>query len=1138
MAGTLPYDAGVTQGGDGYINIPIVPAPGVNGLLPRLSIDYSGGRARERMASSLPGDTLGYGWQLSGFSSIRCCLRQQDTTTIDLDDEDSLCLDGEPLVLIAGNNLQPEAQYRTLRERFVKVVIKGSTTVPWFEVTMPDGTVSEYGKSWDSRLFSISNTFDAKFFLWSVNQQTDAFGNSIRYVYHNDIKAGVRHPIRIEYGSPDSASDGADHDAEIRFEYVSRSDLSPVMLGPARQNQKVLLHTVRVKLDSKTVREYRLHTEETTTEGWRRLDEIQLCAYDTAGTSNQCLPAMDIDWMQLPDMVPDVETCVSQISDPLGRVTRFNYDTIKQKVEGMVDPAFLFSERPFGSPTADPAEGAPIIAGSDGSMKAVVTRVQRSNGLGGWHETNYAYQGRGWLSTKHWGFLGFDATRVTDVASGVVTYYQYRMDFPHFGEVSALHQYTGNFGTQNNEVLFKQETVYSSADLSYLHPTTETNVSTKLPYVRTMTDFHYEQGTELGATQTQYTPTLANNLPTTIVSSSTVGHTATSGVNGTFWGDVQTPPISTIQRKTASTVSLDNRNSDGQWLIGFAEQVDMAYHKGANMMAERTRQTTFTAFNNSLKVDTMKQYPMDTEYELITVYYYDGNGNRTSTTVSGGNVNSGTTLASNFINRRYPGTLNNALNHSNTLTYDTRFGAINKLTDANGRITTLSYDPFGREISRTTPDGVVISTTYNACTTGTCPAVEVNNVTVTPVIRIHTSSPISPDTTRYLDKLGRVVRTEVQAFDGTSTTRHDVRYDDQGRIDRVRQPYYLADSATEFNTQYSYDIRDRVTREERPDGGITTLTYAAESNQVKVTISETVKTLIKGFGMAMSTTQETTQETINLYNVMGELVKTTEAAGNTDEVSTAYTYDSQGLPRTVTVNDNSTMDGSYTNTFVYDSAGYRDTVSNNNTGTVSFDFTALGELRLQTDAKGSTTYDYDLLRRITSIDDPDGIAIWQYDPTDAKGALDQRCYYSTGSTGTSCSNETSRVFHETLGYDSDARLISSSTNIIVGDLNMDYDHIYTYDTHGRPNTIAYPSGITASYGYNDHGYLVTVDDTVTATEGVLETYTSMDAYGNVTGVTYGNGVKTQRSFAANSGRPTMINSSHGYRRRHCGAAEK
>ena len=249
----------------------------MNGLLPRLSIDYSGGRARERMESSLPGDTLGYGWQLSGFSSIRRCLRQQvATATLSFTNTDTLCLDGEPLVLIAGNNLQPGAQYRTLRERFVKVEIKGTTSVPWFEVKMPDGTVSEYGNSEDSQLFTVSNNVRTATYLWSVNQQTDAFGNSIKYVYHNDVMAGVRHPLRVEYGSPTST--GADHDAVIRFEYVNRSDLSAVMLGTARQDQKVLLHTVRVILDNKTVRLYRLHSEETATEGWRRLDEIQpLC---------------------------------------------------------------------------------------------------------------------------------------------------------------------------------------------------------------------------------------------------------------------------------------------------------------------------------------------------------------------------------------------------------------------------------------------------------------------------------------------------------------------------------------------------------------------------------------------------------------------------------------------------------------------------------------------------------------------------------------------------------------------------------------------------------------------------------------------------------------------------------------------
>ena len=69
-AGATPYRTGVTQGGDAYVNIPIEPAPGVNGLVPMISIDYSGGRDAELAEQSQPWDTLGYGWHLSGF--FRC----------------------------------------------------------------------------------------------------------------------------------------------------------------------------------------------------------------------------------------------------------------------------------------------------------------------------------------------------------------------------------------------------------------------------------------------------------------------------------------------------------------------------------------------------------------------------------------------------------------------------------------------------------------------------------------------------------------------------------------------------------------------------------------------------------------------------------------------------------------------------------------------------------------------------------------------------------------------------------------------------------------------------------------------------------------------------------------------------------
>ena len=65
VPGNLPYRTGVTKGGDAYVDIPVAVAPGVNGLQPRLSIDYGGGRERELVEQELASDILGYGWHLS-----------------------------------------------------------------------------------------------------------------------------------------------------------------------------------------------------------------------------------------------------------------------------------------------------------------------------------------------------------------------------------------------------------------------------------------------------------------------------------------------------------------------------------------------------------------------------------------------------------------------------------------------------------------------------------------------------------------------------------------------------------------------------------------------------------------------------------------------------------------------------------------------------------------------------------------------------------------------------------------------------------------------------------------------------------------------------------------------------------------
>ena len=108
--GTVPYGTGVTKGGDAYVNIPVSAVAGVNGLAPALSIDYSDARERQRATEDAPGDLLGYGWRVGGFSAVRRCVRDTaDTDGIGLDGTDRLCIDGEPLVLVEGTHLQPDA---------------------------------------------------------------------------------------------------------------------------------------------------------------------------------------------------------------------------------------------------------------------------------------------------------------------------------------------------------------------------------------------------------------------------------------------------------------------------------------------------------------------------------------------------------------------------------------------------------------------------------------------------------------------------------------------------------------------------------------------------------------------------------------------------------------------------------------------------------------------------------------------------------------------------------------------------------------------------------------------------------------------------------------------------------------------
>jgi RHS repeat-associated protein len=460
-------------------------------------------------------------------------------------------------------------------------------------------------------------------------------------------------------------------------------------------------------------------------------------------------------------------------------------------------------------------------------------------------------------------------------------------------------------------------------------------------------------------------------------------------------------------------------------------------------------QTVYDGEGNRIQVIDRNTNPTSYQYDLrqrlikmidavghFESYTYDLNDNRISSTDRNNHATSYQYDVQNRVTR-----VTDALGGTTSMSYDAA-GNLTAATDANGHTSTNTYDALNRRSTMT--DALGEETLYFYDTGTFTGAVTLGGVSVTcnqcgatPGSTLVTAQ-VDPDGTankhagttyfKY-DALNRMVILDQRTgcIGGPSGT---------GCADTIS-------AATDALTLYTYDpAGNRLTWTE-PDGNTTTDQYDAANRRTQQT---------NAAGDVMKTA----------YDPVGNIVTVTAANQN----ATTYSYDA--LNRRIQISDSIGSAGAYT----YDPNGNLLSQTDGN-GNTAFDvYDALNRLVTQTDPLGiPSQFQYDpagnLLKGIDRNGNP---TTWTYDAinrlvttTDALGNVTQRQYDAVGNLVklTDANSHATQYF-----YDAVNRLMQET----YPDLGSD-SRFFTYDPVGKLLTRTDQAGRITNLTYNDLRFL-------------------------------------------------------------------
>lgn len=551
-------------------------------------------------------------------------------------------------------------------------------------------------------------------------------------------------------------------------------------------------------------------------------------------------------------------------------------------------------------------------------------------------------------------------------------------------------------------------------------------------------------------------------------------------------------PYSGYSWSTSVTNTPDADHST--WCLPLLTETQVTYSDTYdNSSITRTRQ--FTPDLSNCRYTQIQTEPSSGAYEVTEGLGYDAFGNISTDTMTGIGMAARETQANWGTTGQFPMWIEDATGAETQFTYNFSYGVVSSQTDPNGLGTSWAYnDGFGRLTQETRPDSTYTTWSYTLYS-GTDPTPRMV-MTEQPH---DTAGQVISTTTQELDMLDRPYLTQTELIDGSTDTVMQRSYDALGRLVSDQEPH---EGGTVGAVTNSYDLLNHLYQKTRTiQSGTATTTYehAGRTTTIEDANGNT-KTLVTDVNGWLRETKDATGYAIILgYDAAGSHVLTTDNQGN-----------GQSNPL-------------WSGTVAYGIGPFTTEATDADLGTWRYTMDALGELIAWTDAKAQNfSAKFDALSRMTDRYEPDLYSHWTWGTSAAAhniGKLQSACT-GTGMNPTVCS---SSGYGESETYDSAGRPYQRSITIPA---DATYTYTQTYNIDGLPDTLTYPvstSGyaLALKYGYA-YGLLQSITDTSDSPNVTLWTADTMDAFGQYSKETLGNGVVVNHGFDPFRGLPQSI----------------